>query len=64
VIAVKSGRVAEGARPAASHTGARAGETLWANYSMLALAKKFGFEFRPLDDGQTVALRLNLEQAS
>jgi hypothetical protein len=56
--------VAEGARPAASHTGARAGETLWANYSMLALAKKFGFEFRPLDDGQTVALRLNLEQAS
>jgi acetyltransferase len=36
------------------------GETLRANYRMLALAKRLGFEFRPLDDGQTIALRLHL----
>jgi acetyltransferase len=45
-------------------TKALTGETLRANYPMLALAKKLGFEFRSLDDGQTVALRLDLEQAS
>jgi acetyltransferase len=36
------------------------GEVLRANYRMLALAKKFNFEVRPLMDGQTLELRLNL----
>jgi acetyltransferase len=36
------------------------GEILRSNTSMLALAKKLGFELRPLEDGETIALRLNL----
>jgi acetyltransferase len=38
------------------------GEALRANHRMLVLAKKLGFEIRPLEDGETVALRLNLQQ--
>ena len=36
------------------------GETLRSNYRMLALAKNLGFEVRPLDDGETLGIRLKL----
>jgi len=37
------------------------GETLRVNDRMLALARKAGFEVRPMDDGETVELRLDLQ---
>ena len=36
------------------------GEVLRSNTPMLALAKKLGFELRPREDGETIALRLKL----